>query len=136
MNLFANGLDLILDFAQLFKIDLALDIGFNIVDVTLGAAQQGTNRAGCNREAFWSNHNECHNTNQNEFRKTDIKHDGCQTSYQTLCQTIVASATPCESIGEEKIDGPDPWITGPVLYEGVLSFTCTSIVGASVFWVV
>ncbi|AHV92136.1 hypothetical protein D558_1556 [Bordetella holmesii 44057] len=62
------------ELAQLIQFDFALDIGFNVIDVTLRTAQQMADGAGDFGKAFGSQHDQRHDANYDQFRKADIKH--------------------------------------------------------------
>ncbi|MNI30782.1 hypothetical protein D3C73_846410 [compost metagenome] len=62
------------EFAQLVDFDFALDIGLNVVDVTLRATQQVADGAGYLGKAFGADDDQGDDADHHQFSETDIKH--------------------------------------------------------------
>ncbi|AOU91071.1 uncharacterized protein AruCF_0180 [Achromobacter ruhlandii] len=74
VHILCRGLHFALEFAQLVQLDLALDIGFHVIDVTLRAAQQVADRAGDLGQAFGADDDQRDDADHHQFSEADIKH--------------------------------------------------------------
>ena len=65
-----------LQLAQLVKLDLAIDVGFDIVNVALHTPEQMPRRARHARQFFGPEHNECYDRDDDHLGEADIEHGG------------------------------------------------------------
>ena len=69
-----RGLHLALQLAQLVELDLAVDVGLDVVDVALQSPEQVTERARRLGEPLGPDHDERHHGDDDDFRKANVKH--------------------------------------------------------------
>src|SRR5690606_35640379 len=70
---------LVLDVADFLQVHFLLDVGLDLVDVALGAAEQVPDRAGDLGQAFGADDDQRDHTDQHQFAEADIKHGGSGT---------------------------------------------------------
>ena len=66
-----------LQLAQFLEFHFARDVGFDVVDVTLHAAEQMAERARDLRQPLRANHDQGDDRDHDHLGKADIKHAGC-----------------------------------------------------------
>lgn len=67
-------LDLLLKLLQLLELHLTLDVGLDVRYVALDTTEQMTGGACDLGQALWPDHDQQHDADHDEFRKTEVEH--------------------------------------------------------------
>src|SRR5882672_2242843 len=86
-----------LEFAQLLELDLAVDVGLDVVDIALQTAEQVAHGARHARQALGSDDDEGHHGDHHQLGESDVKHDE---------RTSCSRPGPCPASGS----GADPQV--------------------------